>query len=99
MLKITVKHEGSRSTLELEGRLSGPWVAELERAWEMERGHFEQVCVELRSVSFVDSDGKALLKKLHASGTTISGHGCLTRAIISDVTGGVASSGCWGSGS
>lgn len=99
MLKITIKHEGPRSTLELEGRLSGPWVAELERTWETERGHFDEVCVELRSVSFVDSDGKALLKKLHASGTSISGHGCLTRAIISDVTGGVASTGCWGSGS
>lgn len=98
MLKITVRHEADRSTLELEGRLAGPWVSELERSWETERGHFGHVCVELRSVSFVDAEGKSLLKKLHAAGTAISGHGCLTRAIIADVTGQSSGFGCWGGG-
>ncbi len=29
MLKITIDIEGERATLELEGRLAGPWVQEL----------------------------------------------------------------------
>ena len=96
MLKISIRHEGQRSTLELEGRLAGPWVAELESAWQGERGHYSEISVELRSVSFVDADGKALLRTLHDAGAAISGHGCLTRAIIADVTGQASSHGCWG---
>ena len=33
MLKITTHDNGRRIVLELEGKLVGPWVNELERVW------------------------------------------------------------------
>ena len=45
------------------------------------------MCVDLHSVTFIDAQGKELLAKLHREGASLAGKGCLTRAIISDVTG------------
>ncbi len=33
MLRITVRQEPTTTTIELEGKLAGPWVEELERCW------------------------------------------------------------------
>ena len=41
MLKVTIKQVDSAETWELEGKLSGDWVKELERCWkERLRGRF-----------------------------------------------------------
>lgn len=87
MLKITHKKQSNLSILEVEGKLTGPWVEELYKSCreELERG--EKICVDLQSVSFIDAQGKAILQKLHREGATIIGRGCLTRAIIAQVTG------------
>ena len=34
MLKVTMKHADLAETWELEGKLSGEWVRELERCWK-----------------------------------------------------------------
>ena len=38
MLKITTHDNGKRIVLELEGKLVGPWVNELERVWHQPSG-------------------------------------------------------------
>ena len=87
MLKITTRRDGDQCTLEVEGKLAGPWVPELEACWQLERSRGGSICVDLHSVTFIDAEGKALLTKLHREGASLAGKGCLTRAIIADVTG------------
>ncbi len=87
MLKITIRREGENSVLELEGKLAGPWVDELANCSREEKSRSAKICVDLRNVSFIDAQGKALLQTLHREGATLAGKGCLTRAIIEQVTG------------
>ena len=61
MLRITVHNEKTKAILELEGRLAGAWVEELQRAWEDARAGNSSVLVNLAAVSYVDADGKRLL--------------------------------------
>lgn len=87
MLKITIRREGESSVLELEGKLAGPWVDELANCSREERGRGAKIYVDLRNISFIDAQGKTLLQALHREGATLAGKGCLTRAIIAQVTG------------
>src|ERR1700683_5487592 len=87
MLKITVQRDETKSTLLLEGKLAGAWVAEVENSWSAERTKAKEVLVDLNEVTFVDAEGKALLTKLHEAGATLSCKGCLTRAIVAQACG------------
>lgn len=88
MLRITVKEDGSIRSLELEGKLSGEWVTELCRYWkETPRESGVGLQVILKSVSYVDSEGKHLLSEMHASGAEIKGCGCMSRALVEEIVG------------
>lgn len=87
MLKITIRREGENSVLELEGKLAGPWVDELASCTREEKARSAKIFVDLQNVSFIDAQGKTLLQTLHREGATLAGKGCLTRAIIAQVTG------------
>src|SRR5580693_765727 len=87
MLKITVQRDETKSTLLLEGKLAGAWVAEVENSWAAERAKAKEVLVDLNEVSFVDAEGKALLTRLHKAGATLICKGCLTRAIVAQACG------------
>jgi outer membrane protein TolC/anti-anti-sigma regulatory factor len=87
MLRITVKKQGSNEIWELEGKLSGEWVKELERCWkENPPPHGVATQVHLTAVSFIDSAGKQLLAEMHARGAEIKGCGCMTRAVVEEIT-------------
>jgi anti-anti-sigma regulatory factor len=91
MLKISVKNEEPHNQLllEVEGRLAGPWVEELERSWEAERGRSssERLIVRLSNVTFIDEAGKELLSRIFQGGAQLEGSGCMVRAIIARITG------------
>jgi outer membrane protein len=87
MLKITVKREEDKSTLMLEGKLAGPWVAELRNSWDAERATGKQISLDLNEVTFVDAEGKALLTKLHEEGAKLISRGCLMRSIVARICG------------
>nr|HEV7955034.1 TolC family protein [Candidatus Acidoferrales bacterium] len=87
MLKITVQRDETKSTLLLEGKLAGAWVAEVENSWAAERAKAKEVLVDLNEVTFVDAEGKALLTKLHEAGAALICKGCLTRAIVAQACG------------
>ncbi|TAJ09335.1 MAG: anti-sigma factor antagonist [Nitrospirae bacterium] len=95
MLKITVREETSGATLEVEGRLAGPWVDELDRAWrnmpDPRPGH---PIVDLSGVTFIDGAGKALLARLWKDGAKLQAAGCLTRCIVEEITTGAPSDSC-----
>lgn len=91
MLKISVREgeEKQNLVLEVEGRLAGPWVEELERSWRAERPRTapEGILVKLINVTFIDEAGKELLGKMFEAGTKLEGSGCMVRAIIARITG------------
>ena len=87
MLKITTLIHAESTTFKLEGRLAGPWVQELERCWESIVGTMttHPLIVDLSVVTYVDSDGKDLLKKIHRQGTRLVASGCLTSCIVNEI--------------
>jgi hypothetical protein len=84
MLKITTKSEAERTTLELEGKLAGAWVDELERCWKDVR-HHPNVTVSLTAVTFIDGAGRNLLVRLHRDGAALQAAGCMTRCIVEEI--------------
>ena len=87
MLKITVTRDTQGTTFALAGKLMGPWVRELEQCWaQTEPSERETAVIDLRETTYIDADGKALLASLCQQGVTFRAGGCLTRAIVEDVT-------------
>lgn len=87
MLKITVKQVDSTETWELEGKLAGDWVKELKRCWKERMAPADPpLQVHLKTVSYIDAAGKQLLVEMHGSGVEIKGCGCMTRAVVEEIT-------------
>ena len=89
MLKITTHSDGSQTTLELEGRLAGPWVEELKACWQRAAGG-GRIKVILKQVSYVDGAGKTALAEMHRQGTELAAEGCMIKAIIEEIEAGEA---------
>ena len=87
MLKITTLTNAESTALKLEGRLAGLWVQELERCWDSVVGTIitHPLTVDLSAVTYVDSDGKDLLKKIHKQGARLVASGCLTSCIVNEI--------------
>ena len=65
MLKISIISDSDQAILfQLEGKLVGPWVEELQRLSDEALSHQKAVSLDLERVSFVDSRGVALLRDL-----------------------------------
>lgn len=78
---------GAIVKLRLEGRLTGPWVQELDRCWaellpEQQRG----AVADLTDVTFIGEDGRQLLVKLWKQGAVFQAADCLTRSIVDAIT-------------
>jgi anti-anti-sigma regulatory factor len=88
MLKVSVRDAPDEVSSDLEGRLAGPWVWELERCWQGEevRAGSKRLSVRLRSVTFIDEAGKGLLVRMFDRGVKLEGAGCLLRAILAAIT-------------
>jgi len=73
MLRITHTH-GNESipTLRLEGKLLGPWVAELARSCDELPCSPDRLRLDLSAVTFVDGPGVALLRDLLGRGVTLA---------------------------
>jgi ABC-type transporter Mla MlaB component len=73
MLRITQAHgHESVSTLRLEGKLLGPWVAEFTRLCDELRCPPDCLRLDLSAVTFVDGPGVALLRDLLHRGVTLA---------------------------
>lgn len=69
MLKISEDRCDKQSTtLQLEGRVVGPWVGELRQVCESIIGNGRKVALDLGEVSFADDNGLQLLAGLRAQG-------------------------------
>jgi hypothetical protein len=87
MLKITVNANAKSTVLKLEGKLTGPWVEELERTWNSITlsPQARRAMVDLGGVTFVDLRGKLLLTKMHLAGVELAGDGAMTRFTIEKI--------------
>lgn len=87
MLKITTLIHAESTTFKLEGRLAGPWVQELERCWSSVFSTMttHPLTIDLSAVTYVDSDGKDLLKQIHRQGAKLVASGCLTSCIVNEI--------------
>jgi ABC-type transporter Mla MlaB component len=64
MLRIDTTETDDGTLLRLEGRVIGPWVAELRRAADDVLARRRRLTLDLTSVSYVDASGVALLRQL-----------------------------------
>jgi anti-anti-sigma regulatory factor len=85
MLKITIQPHGARTIFELEGRLSGAWVGELETCWRQTVVPGQPATVVLKTVTFIDKAGIQLLAEMHGRGVELVADGCMTKAIIQEI--------------
>ena len=67
-LRITVLERWDSVTIQLEGRIAGPWVNELDRAWRelIPRIDSKRLIIDLRGVTFVGEAGRKLLAEFCA---------------------------------
>jgi len=84
MLRITTINLETAMKLVLEGKLAGPWVAELESCWQeaLSAKAGISLLVDLTAVSYVDAAGKDLLTRMQRNGTELLVSSLMTRAIF-----------------
>ena len=87
MLRITIKKEDSSEVCELEGKLSGEWVCELDRVWKERSPQAGSTEVHLKAISYIDPAGKELLAEMRQQGAEIRGCGCMVRAFVEEIMG------------
>jgi anti-anti-sigma regulatory factor len=88
MLRITVHDKPESLTFQLEGRLAGLWVGEVEKCRQHtlagRRG--PTVRFDLVGVTFIDAAGKAYLADMHGQGAELVAVDCLTKAIVAEIS-------------
>ena len=87
MLRITVHDNQESLTFQLEGRLAGVWVKEVEQCWQstLARQRKPILRVDLTGVTFIDDAGKACLAAMHRQGAELVAADCLTKEIVAEI--------------
>lgn len=67
MLKISVLEESEAITIKLDGRLGGPWTAELDRTWKALSSSLgsRKLSVDLCDMTYAEKDGRLLLREIY----------------------------------
>jgi hypothetical protein len=88
MLRITTHENAESLTFQLEGKLAGLWVQELEKCWQNCESHegTRALRFDLTGLTFIDAAGKELLKTLCRRGVKLTATGCLMRAVVAEIT-------------
>jgi hypothetical protein len=84
VLRITITDEPEVQRWILQGRLSGPWVAQLKSDWEKSHGlNGNRICVvDVSSVTFVDLDGERVLDAMVRDGAKFIATGVYTKHVL-----------------
>ena len=91
MLRIITAQSGRTYRLELHGRITGDWIAVLERHWReiLDAKPSAIVIVGLSNVEFIDRHGEQLLRRMAKRGVEFDAAGCMNRYVIEKISGGV----------
>ena len=65
-LRISVQENDNSIGLTLVGRLAGPWVQELNRAWQEVAARLDgkKLSLDVRDLTYSDADGKQVLRDI-----------------------------------
>ena len=87
MLRITVHDNPQVLTFQLEGRLAGPWLQELEECWKCTLAQQRKsiLRVDLTEVTFIDEAGKACLAAMYRQGAEFLTADCMTKDIVAEI--------------
>jgi anti-anti-sigma regulatory factor len=87
MMKIQVNDVGDRLILEVEGRLAGVFVPELEHCWRsaLATRPDKMVLVDLKHVTCVDRAGRSLLQSMHCGGVLFLRAGIAIQDILEQI--------------
>jgi anti-anti-sigma regulatory factor len=89
VLRITVEENSGAMTLKLEGRIAGPWAAELDRLWNETAPNLKQrkLSLDLHGTTYADAGGIRILKAIYSqTGATILAGTPWTRYLAEEVT-------------
>ena len=67
MLRITIEQNEKAMAIKLEGRIAGPWAAELSRVWERTAPSLaaRKLSIDLRDATYSDVDGTRILRTIY----------------------------------
>ena len=87
MLKITVHDEPAARRLQVEGKLTGISIAELENTWRTERQApgGKPVDIDLTGMTAIDQGGKCLLSLLYRDGACLVAAGAKTKELMGEI--------------
>ena len=87
MLRITNNNCPQSLTLQLEGRVEGPWVEVLAQSCSSALPNLDgrQLRIDLNGVTFVDAHGKARLAEMYAQGAEFLAADIETKAIVAEI--------------
>ena len=87
MLRITVHKNSQTPRLQLEGRLAGPWVRELDECWKRTFASERQsnIEVDLTGLISIDPAGKAYLAAMYRQGAKFIVADCETKSIVDEI--------------
>jgi ABC-type transporter Mla MlaB component len=88
MLRITVHDTPESLRFQLEGRLAGAWVREIEECRQrmLAGRRWSAIRFDLAGVTFIDAAGKAYLAAMHRLGAEFVAADCLTKAVVAEIT-------------
>jgi len=88
MLKISIEVVADEVLLILEGRLSGPWVAEVESTWRHASANRDakRISVNLSGVTFISEEGQWLLERICATGIEMFSSDLLTKTLCEELS-------------
>ncbi len=74
MLRITTERNDRSLSMKLEGRIEGPWIEVLRKAWTdaTSADKNREVIVDLGGVSPADPEGRTLLLTMQKQGVTLT---------------------------
>jgi hypothetical protein len=87
VLRITIIETPCERKWVLQGRLIGPWAAELRTSWKQAHcGHNGQSCVvDLSDVTFIDGGGEKVLAKMMKEGAHFIVSGVYARHVVENL--------------
>jgi hypothetical protein len=85
MLRITSQSSPTEAIFELEGKLAGPWVQELEGCWREVAQPERPLKVLLCAVTFIDDKGRQLLAEMYRQGVKLVAEGCMNKALVEEI--------------
>jgi len=88
MLKISIYDIADPFRLELEGRLAGAWVCELEQCWHTAKARHPnwKLSVDLTNVTFIDQAGRYLLQLMQRDGASFVASALMLQDILEQIT-------------